>query len=73
MNPPRTATSYQAFAASDGFRIILHEPICPDCGSVNITENEVETTDGLTETALICADCGAAWPLACVAEWGGRP
>jgi hypothetical protein len=71
MSPPGKPTPYPAFAASDGFRIILHEPVCPDCGSVRIIENEVETTDGLTETALICADCGAAWPLACVAEWGG--
>jgi hypothetical protein len=73
MNPPGKPTPYPAFAASDGFRIIRHEPICPDCGSARITENDIETTDGLTETALICADCGAAWPVACVAEWGGRP
>ena len=50
------------------FRVIYHPPICPDCGSDNITEQEIETTDGLTETALICGDCGAAWPVACVAE-----
>jgi hypothetical protein len=54
------------------FRVIHHEPICPDCGSFNITEEEVETGDGLTETALICQDCGTAWPLACVTEdWVG--
>jgi len=27
-------------------------------------------TSGLTETALICAYCGPAWPVACVAERG---
>ena len=73
MSPPGNPAPHPALAASDGFRVIFHEPICPDCGSVHITEHDVETTDGLTETALICADCGAAWPVACVAEWGGRP
>jgi hypothetical protein len=53
------------------FRVIHHEPICPDCGSFDITEEDVETGDGVTETALICQDCGTAWPLACVTEdWG---
>jgi predicted RNA-binding Zn-ribbon protein involved in translation (DUF1610 family) len=51
------------------FRVIYHEPICPECGSVNITRDEVETGDDLTETALTCRDCGTAWPLACVADW----
>jgi len=51
------------------FRVIYHEPVCPDCGSFDITTDEVETGDGLTETAHICADCGAAWPLACVTDW----
>jgi hypothetical protein len=32
-----------------------------------ITE-DVETGDGLIETALICRSCGMAWPLACVTE-----
>jgi len=50
------------------FRVIYHQQVCPDCRSGNITENEVQTTDGLTETALICGDCGAAWPVACIAE-----
>ncbi len=51
------------------FRVIYHEPVCPDCGSDDITRDEVETGDGLTETAHICRDCGAAWPLACVTDW----
>ena len=51
------------------FRVIYHEPVCPDCGSFDITRDEVETGDGLTETAHICAACGAAWPLACVTDW----
>ena len=50
------------------FRVIYHPQTCPDCKSDNITENEIQTTDGLTETALICGDCGAAWPVACIAE-----
>lgn len=51
------------------FRVIYHEPICPECGSFDITRADVQTGDGLTETALICTACGEAWPLACVTEW----
>ena len=51
------------------FRVIYHEPICPDCGSFDITSAEVDTGDGLTETAHICQACGAAWPLACISDW----
>lgn len=51
------------------FRVIYHEPVCPDCGSFDITSDEVQTGDGLTETAHICASCGAAWPVACVCDW----
>ena len=54
------------------FRVIVHEPVCPDCGSHHIERDEVETGEGLTETAHICADCGTAWPLACVTDWA-RP
>jgi hypothetical protein len=46
-----------------------HEPICPDCGSFDVTTDEVDTGDGITETAYICEPCGAAWPLACIVEW----
>ncbi len=52
-----------------GFRVIYHEPICPDCGSYDIEAAEVDTGDGLTETAHICTSCGTAWPLACVTDW----
>jgi hypothetical protein len=55
------------------FRVIYHEPICPECSSFDIETAEVETGDGLTETAHICTRCGEAWPLACVAEWSARP
>ena len=55
------------------FRVIYHEPICPECGSFDITSAEVQTGDGLTETAHICQSCGAAWPLACITEWSARP
>ena len=51
------------------FRVIYHEPVCPDCGSFDIEAAEVDTGDGLTETAHICGACGAAWPLACISDW----
>jgi len=62
-----------AAAASPGFRVIYHEPICPDCGSFDITTEDVETTDGFTETALTCRTCGTTWPLACVSDLAARP
>ena len=52
-----------------GFRVIYHEPVCPDCGSFDVTSDEVETGDGLTETAHLCRSCGTAWPVACVTDW----
>ena len=58
-----------AIPSSARFRVIYHEPICPTCGSSNITTDEVETTDGFTEEAFICLACGEAWPLACVTDW----
>jgi hypothetical protein len=58
--------------ASDGFRVIYHEAICPDCGSFDITQTEVQTTDEFTETALTCQQCGTAWPIACVFDWDTR-
>ncbi|MGH3218630.1 MAG: hypothetical protein ACRDPY_07955 [Streptosporangiaceae bacterium] len=51
------------------FRVIYHEPVCPDCGSFDIETADVQTGDGLTETAHICRACGTAWPLACVTDW----
>ena len=36
------------------FRVIFHTHLCPDCGSDDITEAEVETGDGITEIALTC-------------------
>ena len=54
------------------FRVIFHEPICPECGSFDIDTDLVDTGDGLSETAHICGACGTAWPLACVADWS-RP
>ena len=61
-----------AIPASTRFRVIHHAPICPACGSSNITTDEIETTDGLTEEAFICLPCGEAWPLACVTDWDTR-
>ncbi len=51
------------------FRVIYHEPICPECGSFDIDNDQVDTGDGLAETAHICGECGTAWPLACVTDW----
>jgi hypothetical protein len=62
-----------AVPASTGHRVIYHAPICPTCESTNITTDEIETTDGLSEEAFICLACGETWPLACVTDWGGRP
>ena len=51
------------------FRVIYHQPACPDCGSSDIDSAEVETGGGLTETAHICQACGTAWPVACISDW----
>jgi hypothetical protein len=56
-----------------GHRVIHHEAICPECDSTNITQDEIETGDGITEIALLCLKCGTAWPVACVVDWDGRP
>jgi hypothetical protein len=61
-----------AISASTGFRVIYHAPLCPACGSSNITTDEIETTDGFTEEAFLCLPCGEAWPLACVTDWDTR-
>jgi hypothetical protein len=55
--------------ASDGHRVIYHEPICPLCGSFDITQADIPTGDGITELALACQVCGTAWPVACVVDW----
>ena len=53
------------------FRVILHPLVCPDCGAQgdDITTEQVDTGDGLTEEARICAACGCAWPVACICDW----
>ena len=60
--------------ARPGFWVIPHEPVCPWCGSFDVITDEVDTGDGITETAWICENpaCGCAWPLACVSEWSTR-
>jgi transcription elongation factor Elf1 len=55
-----------------GFRVLFHAHVCPDCGSDDITQAEVETGDGITEIALTCKGCGTAWPVACVVDWDNR-
>jgi hypothetical protein len=54
------------------YRVIYHAQVCPDCGSEDITESEVETGEGITEIALTCHTCGTAWPVACVVDWSTR-
>ncbi len=66
---PRPPTFRFRSPASDGHRVIYHEPICPDCGSFEITEAEIDTGDGINELGLICEACGTAWPVACVVDW----
>ena len=53
----------------DCFRVIPHQPVCPDCGSADIATEDIEMTDGTTETAYLCRACGEAWPVACVTDW----
>jgi len=65
----RPAAAPQRPAARPGHWVIPHEPVCPDCGSFDVTTEDVDTGDGITETAWICQPCGCAWPLACVSEW----
>ena len=58
----------RAPSSAESFRVIYHARTCPDCGSDDVTTSDIDTTDGLRETAHICTRCGAAWPVACVAE-----
>jgi hypothetical protein len=55
--------------AVPAYRVLFHEQVCPACGGTDITEDEVETGDGITEVALTCRGCGCAWPVACIVEW----
>lgn len=61
-------------AVVPGFWVLPHEPVCPQCGTFDVSTDEVDTGDGIEETAYICEnpDCGCAWPLACVIEWSTR-
>jgi hypothetical protein len=67
--PHSTSAPPDLPAAQNTCRVVYHPHICPDCGSHDVTETDVETGDGLTETALICRACGCTWPLACVTDW----
>ncbi len=58
--------------AEPAYRVIYHAQVCPDCGCDDITQAEVETSDGVTEIALTCTQCGTAWPVACVVDWDTR-
>ena len=59
-------------ALMDEHRVIYHEPICPDCGTFAVTQSEIRTADGFTETVYQCCRCGCIWPLACVVEYGSH-
>jgi predicted RNA-binding Zn-ribbon protein involved in translation (DUF1610 family) len=67
--PAMTAVS----TGPDSFRVIYHAPVCPACGSDHLRTEEVDITDGMTETAYLCRDCGEAWPIACVTDWSVQP
>jgi hypothetical protein len=56
--------------ARPGFWVVPHAAVCPECGSCEVSQDEVDTGDGIEETAYVCESCGCAWPLACVFEWG---
>jgi predicted RNA-binding Zn-ribbon protein involved in translation (DUF1610 family) len=58
-----------AITGPDSFRVIYHAPVCPECGSDDITTDDIDIADGTTETAYLCRDCGEAWPMACVTDW----
>jgi hypothetical protein len=64
-----SGASPPAVRAIPAWRVLYHEQVCPQCGSADIDQEEVETGDGITEIALICRPCGCAWPVACVVEW----
>ena len=64
-----SGTSPPPLQAVPAYRVIYHAQVCPECGSDDITESEVETGEGITEIALTCRTCGTAWPVACVVEW----
>lgn len=64
-----TAGRVPSWGLAAGYRVIIHPPVCPDCGSDDVTDEDVETSDGVTETARTCRACGTAWPLACVCDW----
>ena len=55
------------------FRVIFHPLVCPACGGTDIEDQDVDTGDGITETAHVCRACGEAWPLGCVCDWTALP
>ncbi|MGB6578791.1 MAG: hypothetical protein WBF34_12825 [Streptosporangiaceae bacterium] len=55
------------------FRVIFHPPLCPACGGTDIEDQDVDTGDGMTETAHVCRECGQAWPVACICDWDTPP
>jgi predicted RNA-binding Zn-ribbon protein involved in translation (DUF1610 family) len=65
----RHGQAMTAVTGPDSFRVIYHQPICPECGSDDIAVQDIELTDDSTETAYVCGSCGEAWPMACVTDW----
>ncbi|WP_300614237.1 hypothetical protein [Trebonia sp.] len=54
-----------------GFRVIYHAQVCPECGSRDVSTQDVPTGDGITETAYVCDNCHLAWPMACISDLDG--
>jgi len=55
------------------FRVIYHQPVCPECGSEDIGTEDIPITDGTCETAFVCNHCHLAWPLACISDLEAQP
>jgi len=68
-----TAGRVPSWGLSAGYRVIIHPPVCPECGSDDVIDEDVETGNGVTETARTCRACGTAWPIACVCDWPAEP
>ncbi len=66
---PHRNSAALARPAARNHRVLYHPHVCPDCDSADVGQAEVDTGDGIIETALICRDCGTAWPVACVTDW----
>ena len=60
-------------APTNDFRVIYHEPICPDCGSFDITSDEVRDRRRLHRNRVHLPRLRHRLALACVSDWAARP